>query len=102
MKMDNNPNVAVDSNCKAKKSFKSSSSLSLFKSIVQLRTSLNEGYMIITSFLFYTHPATSTNEYSTMVDLIDPNDGKECLITVFGYEAIALSEFVEWVLNSMN
>ena len=49
-----------------------------------------------------THPATSTNEYSTMVDLIDPNDGKECLITVFGYEAIALSEFVEWVLNSMN
>jgi hypothetical protein len=49
-----------------------------------------------------THPATSTNEYSTMVDLIDPNDGKECLITVFGDEAIALSEFVEWVLNSMN
>jgi ribulose bisphosphate carboxylase small subunit len=98
MKMDNNPNVAVDSNCKAKKSFKSSSSLSLFKSIVQLRTSLNEGYRISC----ITHPATSTDEYSTMVDLIDPNDGKECLITVFGYEAIALSEFVEWVLNSMN
>ena len=96
MKMDNNPKVAVDS--RVKKSFKSSSSLSLFKSIVQLRASLNEGYMISC----ITHPATSTNEYSTMIDLIDPNDGKECLITVFGDEAIALSEFVEWVLNSMN
>jgi hypothetical protein len=95
--MDNNPNAAVDSNCKVKTS-KSSSSLSFFKSIVQLRTSLNEGYMISC----ITHPATSTNEYSTMVDLIDPNDGKECLITVFGDEAIALSEFVEWVLYSMN
>jgi ribulose bisphosphate carboxylase small subunit len=93
--MDNNPKVAMDSNCKVKTSFKS---LSLFKSIVQLRTSLNEGYMISC----ITHPATSTNEYSTMIDLIDPNDGKECLITVFGDEAIALSEFVEWVLNSMN
>jgi hypothetical protein len=96
--MDNNPKAAVDSNCKVKKPFKSSSSLSLFKSIVQICTSLNEGYMISC----ITHPSTSTNEYSTMVALIDPNDSKECLITVFGDEAIALSEFVEWVLNSMN
>ena len=98
MKMDNNPKATVDSNCKVKTPFKSSFSLSLFKSIAQLRTSLNEGYMISC----ITHPATSTNEYSTMVDLVDPNDGKERLITVFGDEAIALSEFVEWVLNSMN
>jgi hypothetical protein len=98
MKMDNNPKAAVDSNCKVKKPFKSSSSLSLFKSIVQICTSLNEGYMISC----ITHPSTSTNEYSTMVALIYPNDSKECLITVFGDEAIALSEFVEWVLNSMN
>jgi hypothetical protein len=91
MKMDNNPKAAVDSNCKVKKPFKSSSSLSLFKSIVQICTSLNEGYMISC----ITHPSTSTNEYSTMAVLIDPNDSKECLITVFGDEAIALSEFVE-------
>jgi hypothetical protein len=90
MKMDNNPKATVDSNCKVKTPFKSSFSLSLFKSIAQLRTSLNEGYMISC----ITHPATSTNEYSTMVDLVDPNDGKERLITVFGDEAIALSEFV--------
>jgi hypothetical protein len=98
MKMDNNPKAAVDSNCEVKKPFKSSSSLSLFKSIVQICTSLNEGYMISC----ITHPYTSTNEYCTMVVLIDPNDSKECLITVFADEAIALSEFVEWVLNNMN
>jgi predicted fused transcriptional regulator/phosphomethylpyrimidine kinase len=36
-----------------------------------------------------------------MVDLINPNDGKECMITVFGEEAIALLEFVERVLNRL-
>jgi hypothetical protein len=30
-----------------------------------------------------------------MVDLINSNDGKECMITVFGEEAIALLEFVK-------
>ena len=64
---------------------------------MQLRTSLDEGYIINC----VTHPATSTNEYSTMVDLINPNDGKECMITVFGEEAIALLEFVERVSNRL-
>ena len=73
------------------------SSSSLFKSIAQLRTSLDEGYIINCVI----HPATSTNEYSTMVDLINPNDGKECMITVFGEEAIALLEFVEGVSNRL-
>jgi hypothetical protein len=73
------------------------SSSSFFKSIAQLCTSLDEGYIINC----VTHPATSTNEYSTMVDLINPNDGKECMITVFGEEAIALLEFVERVSNRL-
>jgi hypothetical protein len=36
-----------------------------------------------------------------MVDL-DPNEDKECLITVFGDETIALLEFIEKFLNSTN
>jgi hypothetical protein len=101
MKMDNNSEEVADTNCKVKTPFKSSSSPSLFKSIVQLRASLNESYMIS----FITHPATTTttttNKYSTMVDLIDPIDGNECLITAFGDEAIALLKFVEGVLDDM-
>jgi hypothetical protein len=36
-----------------------------------------------------------------MVDLINPNDDNECMITVFGEEAIALLEFVERVSNRL-
>jgi hypothetical protein len=90
LEAENDSDVTLDSRRMAKIPTKTSSS-SLFKSIAQLRTSLDEGYIINC----VTHPATSTNEYSTMVDLINPNDGKECMITVFGEEAIALLEFVE-------
>jgi hypothetical protein len=84
------------SNCKVKIPINSFTSC-LFKSIGQLCTSLDAGYVISC----ITHPATSTNEYSTMVDL-DPNEDKECLITVFGDETIALLEFIEKFLNSTN
>ena len=90
LEAENDSDVTLDSRRMAKIPTKTSSS-SLFKSIAQLRTSLDEGYIINC----VTHPATSTNEYSTMVDLINPNDGKECMIRVFGEEAIALLEFVE-------
>jgi len=36
-----------------------------------------------------------------MVDLINPNDDKECIIAVFGEEAIVLLEFVERVSNRL-
>jgi hypothetical protein len=90
LEAENDSDVTLDSRRMAKIPTKTSSS-SFFKSIAQLCTSLDEGYIINC----VTHPATSTNEYSTMVDLINPNDGKECMITVFGEEAIALLEFVE-------
>lgn len=96
MEAENDSDLTLDSRRTVKRPIKPSSS-SFFKSIAQLRTSLDEGYIINC----VTHPATSTNEYSTMVDLMNPNDGKECMITVFGEEAIALLEFVEGVLNRL-
>lgn len=96
MEAENDLDVTLDSSRMVKRPIKQSSS-SFFKSIAQLCTSLDEGYIINC----VTHPATSTNEYSTMVDLINPNDGKECMITVFGEEAIALLEFVERVSNRL-
>jgi hypothetical protein len=67
------------------------SSSSGYESLGQLLTLLNEGYLI----KCVTHPATHTKEYSTMVDLIKLSEGKECLITVLGKEAIALVEFID-------
>jgi hypothetical protein len=62
-----------------------------YNSIAQLLILLNEGYLI----KCVTHPATTTKEYSTMIDLIKSSEGKECLITVLGEEAVALVEFVD-------
>jgi hypothetical protein len=59
------------------------------KSIAQLSVLPNEGYLI----KCVTHPATTTKEYSTMVNLIKSSERKECLITVLG-EAVASVEFV--------
>lgn len=42
-----------------------------------------------------TRTATSTNEYCIMVDLINSNDSKECMTTLFEEEDIALLEFVK-------
>jgi hypothetical protein len=36
------------------------------------------------------NPHSKANEYSTMVDLINPNDDIECVITVFGEEVTTL------------
>jgi hypothetical protein len=71
----------------------SSSSSPQYISIQQVQTLLNEGYLVNR----ITHPATSTGDYSTLVDLIKPSEDDECLITAFGQEAIALSEFIEKV-----
>jgi hypothetical protein len=58
---------------------------------------LDEGYLVNR----VTHPTTSNNEYWTMVDLINSNDGKEYMITVFGEETIALLEFVKKLQNRL-
>jgi hypothetical protein len=73
----------------------SSSSSPQYTSVERLRTLLNEGYWVNR----ITHPATSNGEYSTLVDLIKPNEGDECLLTTFGQEAIALSEFIEKICH---
>jgi len=57
------------------------------KSIAQLSVLPNEGYLI----KCVTHPATTTKEYSTMVDLIKSSERKECLITVFRRRSSCLS-----------
>ena len=57
-----------------------------FKSIVQSRISMDEDYIISC----VTHPNTKANEYSSMVDLINPNDDMECMITFFGEEVTTL------------
>ena len=62
------------------------SSSPFFRSIVQLRTSMDEDY--ITNCVI--HPHTKANEYSTMVDLTNPNDDMECMITFFGEEVTTL------------
>ena len=62
------------------------SSSPFFRSIVQSRISMDEDYIINCVI----HPHTKANEYSTMVDLINPNDDMECMITVFGEEVTTL------------
>jgi hypothetical protein len=73
-----------------KQSSSSSPSSPQYTSVQQVQTLLNEGYLVNR----VTHPATSTGDYSTLVDLIKPSENDESLITAFGQEAIALSEFI--------
>jgi hypothetical protein len=62
-----------------------------YESIEQFKKLSSEGYMV--SRISY--PPTSDGSASIMVDLVQPSRHQECLLTVFGEEAIALSEFVK-------
>lgn len=71
------------------------SSKSRYQSIEQLKKLFSEGYVINR----VSYPPTSDGAYSIMIDLMQPNGLEECLLTVFGEEAVALSEFVKNLLS---
>lgn len=71
------------------------SSKSRYESIQQLKKLFSEGYRINR----VTYPPTSDGAYSIMIDLMQPICLEECLVTVFGEEAVALSEFVKSSLS---
>lgn len=71
------------------------SSKSRYESIEQLKKLFSEGYVINR----VSYPPTSDGAYSIMIDLIQPNCLEECLLTVFGEEAVALSELVKSSLS---
>jgi hypothetical protein len=85
------------------------SSKSKYDSIEQLKKLFKHGYVINhishppTSDLFkhgyvinhISHPPTSDATSSIMIDLIQPKYREECLLTVFGEEAVALSGIVK-------
>jgi hypothetical protein len=62
-----------------------------YESIEQFKKLSREGYMV--SRISY--PPTSDGSASIMIDLVQPSRHQECLLTVFGEEAIVLSEFVK-------
>ncbi len=62
-----------------------------YESIEQFKKLSREGYMV--SRISY--PPTSDGSASIMIDLVQLFRHQECLLTVFGEEAVALSEFVK-------
>jgi hypothetical protein len=70
---------------------KSNSSKSKYDSIEQLKKLFNHGYVVN----HISYPPTSDGTSSIMIDLIQSKYREECLLTVFGEEAIALSGFVK-------
>ena len=72
------------------------SSKSRYQSIEQLKKLFSEGYVINR----VSYPPTSDGAYSIMIDLMPPNGFEECLLTVFGEEAVVLSEFVKSSLSN--
>ena len=62
-----------------------------YESIEQFKKLSREGYMVN----HISHPPTSDGSASIMIDLVQPSSNQECLLTVFGEEAVALSEFVK-------
>jgi hypothetical protein len=62
-----------------------------YESIEQFKKLSSEGYMVNR----ISYPPTSDGSASIMVDLVQPSRHQECLLTVFGEEAVALSEFVK-------
>ena len=71
------------------------SSKSRYQTIEQLKKLFSEGYVINR----VSYPPTSDGAYSIMIDLMQENCLEECLLTVFGEEAVALSEFVKNLLS---
>jgi hypothetical protein len=62
-----------------------------YESVEQLKKLFSEGY----SVRRISYPPTSDGVLSIMIDLLRPNRLEECLLTVFGNEALVLSEFVK-------
>jgi hypothetical protein len=73
------------------------SSKSKYDSIEQLKKLFSHGYGYVVNRISY--PSTSDGTSSIMIDLIQPKYREECLLTVFGEEAIALSGFVKSSLS---
>ena len=67
-----------------------------YESIEQFKKLSIEGYKINR----ISYPPTSDGSASTMIDLVQPSRHQECLLTVFGQEAVALSEFVKKFINN--
>ena len=61
-----------------------------YESVEQLKKLFSEGY----SVRRISYPPTSDGVLSIMINLLRPNQ-EECLLTVFGDEALVLSEFVK-------
>lgn len=62
-----------------------------YESVEQLKKLFSEGYTIRR----ISYPPTSDGVLSIMINLLRPNHHDECLLTVFGEEALILSEFVK-------
>jgi hypothetical protein len=71
------------------------SSKSKYDSVEQLKKLFSHGYVVNR----ISYPSTSDGTSSIMIDLIQPKYREECLLTVFGEEAIALSGFVKSSLS---
>jgi hypothetical protein len=62
-----------------------------YESVEQLKKLFSEGYTVRR----ISYPPTSDGVLSIMINLLRPNHHDECLLTVFGEEALVLSEFVK-------
>jgi hypothetical protein len=62
-----------------------------YQSIEQLEKLFSEGYVINR----VSHPPTSDGSASIMVDLVQSSRHEECLLTVFGEEAVKLSKHLK-------
>jgi hypothetical protein len=60
-------------------------------SMQKLLTLLSEGYVINR----ISYPPTSDGSASIMIDLIQSSKHEECLLSVFGEEALELSEYLK-------
>ena len=67
------------------------SSGSEYGSVEQLKKLFSEGYTVRR----ISYPPTSDGVLSIMIDLLQQTRHEECLLTVFGDEALVLSEFVK-------
>jgi hypothetical protein len=62
-----------------------------YQSIEQLEKLFSEGYVINR----VSYPPTSDGSASIMVDLVQSSRHEECLLTVFGEEAVKLSKHLK-------
>ena len=67
------------------------SSGSGYGSVEQLKKLFSEGYTVRR----ISYPPTSDGVLSIMIDLLQQKRHEECLLTVFGNEALVLSELVK-------